>query len=193
MATSTSTAAAAGHPHLSPQFCFSTGALKEFLRLSRSTDDTISQSLNTLSTPSRTPFDPTSTLSTQRTPRRLPSSACTQFTQQVLFPSWHARSLVLEYCGRVAAADDPEDPAEVVVVGERVVDERLDPYSGRYYPRERRTEVLAGVVRGEWGVEEIVRERSWRVVGERCEGVGEGVGRGWREAFAEWRAGVVRG
>ncbi|KAH0603811.1 uncharacterized protein H6S33_007470 [Morchella sextelata] len=185
MATSTSTAA--GHPHLSPQFCFSTGALKEFLRLSRSTDDTISQSLNTLSTPSRTPFD--STLSTRSSPRRLPAGTCTQFTQRVLFPSWQARTEVLEYCGRVAEAEDPEDPAEVV--GERVVDERLDPYSGRYFPKERRTEVLAVVVRGEWGVEEIVRERSWRVVGERCEGVGQrGVeGREWRVAFEEWRAG----
>ncbi|KAI5839846.1 caffeine-induced death protein 2-domain-containing protein [Morchella snyderi] len=188
MATST---AAAGHPHLSPQFCFSTGALKEFLRLSRSVDDTISQSLNTLSTPSRTPFDPT--LTARLSPHRLPASACTQFTQRVLFPSWQARTAVLEYCGRVAEAEDPMDPAGVAVAAaaaaERVVDERLDPYSGRYYPKERRTEVLAAVVRGERGVEEIVRERSWRVVGERCEGVGQREGRGWRAAFEEWGAG----
>lgn len=67
------------------------------------------------------------------------------------------------------------------------MDERLDPYSGRFYPRESRTEVLARVIRNERLVEDIVRERSWRIVGEKCGGFG-GTGSGdWRKALDEWR------
>lgn len=69
---------------------------------------------------------------------------------------------------------------------ERIVDERLDPYSGRFYPRESRTEALASVVRNERMVEDIVRERSWRIVGEKCEGGTTGRG-DWRTALDEWR------
>lgn len=100
---------------------------------------------------------------------------------------------MLNYCASVAASDDPDDPDSVVRIAantagrERVVDERLDPYSGRFYPRESRTEVLARVVRNERLVEDIVRERSWRIVGEKCEGFG-GAGSGdWRRALDEWR------
>lgn len=67
------------------------------------------------------------------------------------------------------------------------MDERLDPYSGRFYPRESRTEVLARVVRNERLVEDIVRERSWRIVGEKCEGFGGTSGRDWRKVLDEWR------
>lgn len=67
------------------------------------------------------------------------------------------------------------------------MDERLDPYSGRFYPRESRTEVLARVIRNERLVEDIIRERSWRIVGEKCEGFG-GTGSGdLRKALDEWR------
>ena len=47
---------------------------------------------------------------------------------------------------------NPDDPDAVLARAEsekekeRVVDERLDPYSGRFFPREARTEILAGVV-----------------------------------------------
>lgn len=68
-----------------------------------------------------------------------------------------------------------------------MVDERLDPYSGRFDTRESRTEVLARVLRNENLVEDIVRERTWRIVGEKCEGFG-GPGSGeWRKALEEWR------
>lgn len=62
------------------------------------------------------------------------------------------------------------------------MDERLDPYSARFFPREARTERLAAVVRQERGVESIVRARSWKMVGERC---GEDW-REWEEAMGEW-------
>ena len=85
---------------------------------------------------------------------------------------------------------NPDDPdlalakAESAKERERVVDERLDPYSGRFYPREARTEVLGGVVRNERSVERIVRGRTWGLVQERC---GEGSGEGWEEALDKWR------
>ena len=66
---------------------------------------------------------------------------------------------------------------------DRVVDERLDPYSARFFPREARTETLASIVRQERGVENIVRARSWGLVRERC---GEDW-KDWEEAFNEWK------
>lgn len=65
---------------------------------------------------------------------------------------------------------------------ERVVDERLDPYSGRFFPKEARTETLARRVKEELGVEAIVRARTWGVLRGRC----EGVEREWGEAFERW-------
>ena len=85
---------------------------------------------------------------------------------------------------------NPDDPDAVLARAEsekekeRVVDERLDPYSGRFFPREARTEILAGVVRNERSVEGIVRERTWGLVGERCGG-----DRTWKEAVESWRKG----
>lgn len=65
------------------------------------------------------------------------------------------------------------------------MDERLDPYSGRFFPTETRTQVLAGVVRNERGVEDIVRERTWEVIKDRStDGMG---GKTWKEAYEEWK------
>ena len=66
---------------------------------------------------------------------------------------------------------------------ERVVDERLDPYSARYFPREARTEMLAGLIQNERAVENIIRQRTWSLIAERC---GE-PGVGQEEAFERWR------
>jgi len=183
------------HPPLTPSLCFNTRVLKEFLRLSRSSiDDSISQNLNALSTPSKPPFDPTATTTRYpaSTTRHLPAQACRDFTEQILLPSWQSRSDVLNYCASVATSDDPDDPdslvrlAESAADRERVVDERLDPYSGRFFPRESRTEVLAQVIRNERVVENIVRERSWRVVRERCSEFGA-LGEDWRGVLDDWR------
>ncbi|KAG5952104.1 hypothetical protein E4U53_001625 [Claviceps sorghi] len=167
-----------GLPSLSPQFCFSSGTLQDFLRLSRSAvDDNISQSLNGLITPAQTGFDPSST-AVQRMPakpRQLSSRACREFQEQILFPAWKARSDVLDFCALVAASPDPDDPeatlrdAEVRKARERIIDERLDPYSARFFPREARTQVLATLVRQERSVEDIVRHRTWGVLQERCQ------------------------
>ncbi|KAK5678318.1 hypothetical protein LTS10_009490 [Elasticomyces elasticus] len=183
-------------PALTPQLCFNTTALRDFLRVSRGTvDDTISQNLNALVTPgTSSPFDPSSTSS--RTPRpvhRRPidGTACKQFKDHVLFPSWQARSDVLNYCAGVATSPDPDDPGhllretEDLKARERMVDERLDPYSARYFPREARTEALAMLIRNERMVESIIRSRTWGMVGERCDNGGAT----YEKALDAWRRG----
>ncbi|KAL8950309.1 MAG: hypothetical protein Q9222_003653 [Ikaeria aurantiellina] len=164
----------------------------DFLRLSRATiDDSIIQNLNALVTPARAGFDPSSTAERQIQPTRkrpIDSEACQSFKENVLFQSWQTRSDVLNYCAGVAL--DPEDPdlvsrqVESAKERERVVDERLDPYSGRFFPREARTESLANLIRNERGVEGIIRIRSWGLVNERCGDTAVG----WEEALNRWRA-----
>ncbi|EWC48420.1 hypothetical protein DRE_02189 [Drechslerella stenobrocha 248] len=186
----TSHADAPAPPPLTPGFCFSTSTLKDFLRASRATtDDSISQQLNTLARPPT--FNPTTTSSRQPSHRLIPRSTMTEFLHSTLYPSWSARTQVLRYCASVAAAPDPDDPAAADIARaneahkEKVVDERLDPYSGRWFPRESRTEVLAGVVRNESGVEDIVRERTWDEVRSRtADGMG---GLTWEQAYEQWR------
>lgn len=92
-----------------------------------------------------------------------------------MFPSWQTRSDVLNYCAGVATSPDPDDPdlllrqVESARDRERVVDERLDPYSARFFPKEARTESLAMLMRNERAIENIVRMRTWGLVQERCE------------------------
>lgn len=99
------------------------------------------------------------------------------------------RSDVLDYCAGVATSPDPQDPDHVLRQVEddrarqRVIDERLDPYSGRYFPKEARTESLAMLMRNERQVEKIIRMRTWSVIGERCGMNSENAD----EAFDKWR------
>ncbi|KAL8831128.1 MAG: hypothetical protein Q9170_005430 [Blastenia crenularia] len=183
---------ASNKPNLTPQFCFNETALRDFLRLSRvAIDDSIIQNLNALITPAQAGFDPSSTAERQiQTLRRRPidPEACQGFKNNALFQSWQTRSDVLSYCAGVAV--NPADPdlilreAESAKDRERVVDERLDPYSGRFFPREARTESLASLIRNERGVEGIIRARTWGLVTERCEDTAVG----WEEALDRWRA-----
>ncbi|KAI0872201.1 caffeine-induced death protein 2 [Hypoxylon argillaceum] len=180
-------------PKLTPQFCFTTVALRDFLRISRGAiDDSITPNLNALVTPAKSGFDPNST--SVRTPRgstrQIDPQSCQVFKDKVLFPSWQARSDVLTYCAYVATSSDPDDPeialraVETERNHERVVDERLDPYSGRYFPREPRTEKLALLLRQERSVEKIVRSRTWGLVQERC---ANGSFQDADEAFNRWQ------
>lgn len=96
---------------------------------------------------------------------------------------------MLYYCGVVAASPDPDDPDATLREMEkeenshRVVDERLDPYSGRFFPREARTEQLASLIRQENQIEAIVRAKTWTTVQQRCGGpVGS-----WEDAVARWK------
>ncbi|CAJ2512628.1 Uu.00g007470.m01.CDS01 [Anthostomella pinea] len=180
------------HPKLTPQFCFTTVALRDFIRVSRGAiDDTMVQNLNALVTPAQSGFDPASTsVRTPRaSPRQIDPRSCQSFKEKVLFPSWQSRSDVLTYCAYVATSPDPDDPeiglraAETERNREKVVDERLDPYSGRYFPREPRTERLALLLRQERSVENIVRARTWGLVRERCDGSPDEA----EEALNKWR------
>lgn len=166
--------------------------LTDFLRISRGTiDDSITQNLNALLTPAQRGFDPTTTSMRQLdTPgRSLQPEQCDQFKQKVLYPSWAVRSDVLDYCAGVATSPDPDDPDSVLrqiedaKARERTVDERLDPYSGRYLAREARTESLAMLMRNERAVEKIIRMRTWTLLGERCGTSSESA----EEAFDKWR------
>lgn len=100
---------------------------------------------------------------------------------------------MLQYCASVAMSPDPDDPdlvarqLENVKDKQRVIDDRLDPYSSRFYPRESRTEQLASVIRMEQGVERIVRARTWDVVEQRCADAADR-GSQWEKAFKEWEA-----
>src|SRR5690606_9926751 len=127
-------------PTLTPQFCFSTTTLKDFLRLSRSLDDTLLPALNALHTPSRNLNDTVRYTSHHHVP--IARADCADFVDKMLFPTWQARTTVLEYCKTVADGTDELDEdalrrkEEDERAAKRVVDERLDPYSGRYFPRE---------------------------------------------------------
>lgn len=184
-------------PELTPSLCFNGSYLRDFLRLSRAQlDDTISTNLNSLLTPSVTsPFDPASTAdpaTNRRGKQPIPGDLCRDFTAQTIFPIWSSRSKVLSYCSIVATSPDPDDPdrsrieAESIAHSHRVVDERLDPYSGRFFPKEPRTEILAGVLRNENAVENIVRERTWRILNERCNNLDPSQS-GWPDAVKSWQ------
>ena len=112
----------------------------------------------------------------------------------VLFNTWQDRSKVLQYCAAVANSADPDDPDAVAreaynLAGQTRVEhknERLDPYSGRFFKAESRSEELADLVAREARVEDIIRERSWEAVMNRCGGVMTGQ-RGWEGAFKRWQ------
>ena len=74
------------------------------------------------------------------------------------------------------------------------MDERLDPYSARsaagLYRRAARTERLASLLRNERVVENIIRERSWSVIQDRCAG---GLESRWEDALDKWREGKGEG
>ena len=163
------------------------------MRLSRSSvDDTITQHLNALVAPSKAGFDPSSTshLTLRPLSRPINATSCQTFKDKVLFPTWQARSQVISYCTAVATSPDPDDPdsaareAEKRRHDEKVVDERLDPYSARFFPSEPRTEQLASIIRQEHAVENIVRSRTWGIVSQRCSGPLES----WEHPFAEWQS-----
>jgi len=173
--------------------------LADFLRLSRGAiDDSIIQNLNALLTPASEGFDPQSTssahtrrsISAWRRPSQPNTQSCQSFKDRILFPSWQVRSDVLNYCASVATSPDPNDPDQLLreiesaKARERVIDERLDPYSGRYFPKEARTESLAALIRNERAVEKIIRSRTWSLVGERCGGNTEA---DFEKAFENWR------
>lgn len=74
----------------------------------------------------------------------------------------------------MAAAEDSSDPDRELIAlekqrdSEREINERVDPYSARFNPRESRAEKLARTVHMEEEIEDIVRHRTWEVVQNKC-------------------------
>lgn len=158
-------------------------------------DDSITQNLNALIKPAARGFNPASTSQRAARPlsrQQIDPDSCQDFKDKVLFPAWQVRSDVLSYCALVATSPDPDDPeaavreAELEKNRESVVDERLDPYSARFFPTEPRTTQLAMLIRQEIGVEKIVRTRTWELVKERCGG-SVGGSESAETALASWR------
>lgn len=189
-------------PALTPQFCFNTTALRDFLRLSRaSVDDSISAHLNALLQPSRSnPFLPSMTATrsisstADRSRQNVPREACSQFKQHVLYPSWERRDRVLTFCHKVSRREEEASDS----TGPKVLhnpwgvvqtpDERTDPYSARdySYTRAPREEVLEDIVRTEMGVEQVVKSRTWGVLRDRCIGGAETSVDGWQHEYHDW-------
>lgn len=97
---------------------------------------------------------------------------------------------MLTYCSNVASLPDPEDPEKALREQEqeedrrRVVDERTDPYSARFFPRTSRTERLAVLISQEQGVEDVIRRRTWKTLQDRCAGTQQT----WEDALEQWRS-----
>jgi Caffeine-induced death protein 2 len=157
------------------------------LRLSRAAvDDPITTNLNALLAPAEEGFDPASAsvrLPYNPSKHNVNPGACRSFQNDVLFPSWQTRTDILHYCAAVATSPDSPDPdLKSTADSERIIDERFDPYSARFFPRETRTESLANLVRNEKIIEQIVRSRTWSVMTEKCH-----ISESWDDAMNRWR------
>ena len=167
--------------NLNPSFCADITGLKDFLRLSRSlVDDTITQNLNNLVLPPR--FDPTSTARSEKKVVRTPidKGSCSKLVETI-FENWDARSSTIDYClstTHLSIADTHSLTAEETRA------RRLDPYSGRQTTEEP---ILRHVCLQEQGTEQIIRDRTWRVVRGRCQDLND-MDRDWQTAFESWRS-----
>ena len=177
--------------------CSSITDLKDFLRRSRqSVDDRITTNLNNLVLPRR--FDPTST-STSASDRtvRLASDDGRHIDCHTLidavFTNWLVRTDILDRCSAYALSHNTAAGTTTDAKAKQQYntkrwhgdERRYDPYANRAAVEEP---LLKVVCDGERGTEEIVRDRTWRVVRSRCSGDDDGVGldREWQTAFQAW-------
>ncbi|KAK9477623.1 caffeine-induced death protein 2-domain-containing protein [Lipomyces japonicus] len=194
-------------PALNPPVCYSPQILRRFLSLSRTaTDDAISSDLNSLPTSSTTK----SVLVTgdkwakpnraKLGSRRRPE--CDAFVQNLVFASWKARDDVLDYCAAVAEQNQARFKQQIINSNKQQetenipkLDPRIDPYRARELPVFSKEDEVLSWVGNERVIEDIVRDRSWSIICERCidfgaeheinEIVGDN-GNGWKTAFGEW-------
>lgn len=166
--------------NLNPDFCQDITAFKDFLRLSRSlVDDTITQNLNNLVLPAR--FDPASTAKSEKKVLRSPidDTSCNMLLD-TMFQNWDARTSTIDFClGTVQTKSKPKRQ----LTAEEIRGRRLDPYSGRDEDEEP---ILKRVCEQEESTERIIRDRTWRVVRGRCEGLTT-MQQDWQHAFAAWK------
>ena len=107
--------------------------------------------------------------------RQVPVEACRTFVKDVVLSGWRTRDKVLDYCDRIGAAD--QQKAEKIQSANKeeekkkavVVSQRLDPYSGRSpMVTETPADLIRRLVKQERSVESVVRQRTKRIVMERC-------------------------
>ncbi|KAI1006908.1 hypothetical protein K3495_g1314 [Podosphaera aphanis] len=140
----------------------------DFLRMHRSLDDNIIHSLNNLVPLSSVDNNHFSASTGQK---RISSESCYAFKNKALFPSWKIRDDILVYCASIAAnteANKPSSTSSTDDSSERIVDERLDPYATRSHPVETKADKLNTIIKQEKDVERIVRDRSWKLINDRC-------------------------
>lgn len=190
--------------------CASITELKDFLRLSRSlVDDRITTQLNNLVLPRR--FDPASTRHAagaadvpvaRVTPVDAPSCAALVDT---IFANWAARDETIERCSAYATnqaahtATSPSTSSGGSSSGGSAKpslntakwhgdERRYDPYAKRA-SAEAEEPILLRVCRGESGTEQVVRDRTWRIIRSRCADAGSGrpLDADWQMALLKWR------
>lgn len=177
------------------KLCYNFTFIKDFLRKSRgSLDDTISTQMNNLIV--RGKFDIQSlskpwylqrplqsendtdldveafeALANKggRTRYSAPSKVlCEQFAQALL-ESWNQRSKMIQQCTEIAKADlEASSNSSLKSSTEADTNQRLDPYSGRPVYSYNKAEELSRIMRTEAAVEDVIRDRTWRIVRESC-------------------------
>ncbi|KAK9368654.1 caffeine-induced death protein 2-domain-containing protein [Lipomyces kononenkoae] len=186
-------------PALTPELCYSAESLRRFLLLSRSlTDDTISGDLNSIPTLKESKILGSGSSWTKPEREKIGSRrrSCKGFVYSSVFESWKSRDEIFEYCEQVA--NDRKSEISATAAKKPKVDPRLDPYEARDLPTYSKEEEILSWVRVERGVEDIVRDRSWSIICERCIDIGADSvsgpttamgdnGSGWKPAYVAWR------
>lgn len=134
--------------------CKSSKRIRDFLRLSRTTDDTIRQQIN-----------------------GVPTSNCKDYFTKHVIPEWQIRSSVIEFC-KGYAKDLRKETEEKKLEQNRVETSgdfnlRLDPYALKNHKDvlERQfsqCDMIDNWVRNESQVEGIIREQTVEVLNEKC-------------------------
>ncbi|KAK9245558.1 caffeine-induced death protein 2-domain-containing protein [Lipomyces tetrasporus] len=192
----------AERPVLTPELCYSAETMRRFLLLSRSlTDDTMSGDLNSIPTVKESKLLGSGNSWTKPEREKVGSRRriCKEFVTSSVFESWKARDEILEYCEKIA--NERKSEISATTAKKPKVDPRLDPYEARDLPTYTKEEEILSWVTKERGVEDIVRDRSWSIICERCLDIGADTatgatvgdnGSGWRHEFQTWRSSKFR-
>lgn len=134
---------------LTPGYCLSSVAIRQFLRYSRKySDDNLDNIL----------------------PR---TGDCKDYITTVLFPAWASRDSLLAYCENVAVEENESAESKLedssLPTSSSVVDPRMDPYGARPVeaPVSPSEQILQWVSK-ERGVESIIRSRTASLLAQKC-------------------------
>lgn len=144
---------------LTPASCFSSTALRSFLRMSRKqSDDAVHTAL----------------------PR---TGTCAEYVRNSLFPAWYERDCVVEYCQDVLRQKERElaesQSHDSPQIKKPKVDPRFDPYasssdspysqsSDKHYAEKQSLQQLKSWIHQEQQIESIVRDTSATFLSNRC-------------------------